>query len=116
MCGPIRRYACGRRCSYRCYSPPDRRFEPPLLITDPAFYLVAVPAVILFGIAKGGFGGGLGVMAVPLMALVVSPVKAAAILLPILCVMDLVSLRAYRGRWVLSELRLLLPASLARPH
>jgi uncharacterized protein len=83
------------------------------LITDPAFYLVAIPAVILFGIAKGGFGGGLGVMAVPLMALVVTPVKAAAILLPILCIMDLVSLRAYRGRWVLSELRLLLPASLA---
>jgi hypothetical protein len=82
------------------------------LITDPAFYLVAIPAVILFGIAKGGFGGGLGVMAVPLMALVVAPVQAAAILLPILCVMDLVSLWAYRGRWVLSELRLLLPASL----
>jgi hypothetical protein len=82
------------------------------LITDPAFYLVAIPAVLLFGIAKGGFGGGLGVMAVPLMALVVAPVQAAAILLPILCVMDLVSLWAYRGRWVLAELRLLLPASL----
>jgi hypothetical protein len=83
------------------------------LITDPVFYLVAIPAVLLFGIAKGGFGGGLGVMAVPLMALMVSPVQAAAILLPILCVMDLVSLWAYRGRWVWSELRLLLPASLA---
>ena len=52
-------------------------------------------------------------MAVPLMALMVSPVQAAAILLPILCVMDLVSLWAYRGRWVLSELKVLLPASLA---
>jgi hypothetical protein len=83
------------------------------LITDPAFYIAAIPAVLLFGIAKGGFGGGPGVMAVPLMALLVSPVQAAAILLPILCVMDLVSLWAYRGRWVLSELRLLLPASLA---
>lgn len=82
------------------------------MITDPAFYLVAIPAVLLFGIAKGGFGGGIGVMAVPLMALVVAPVQAAAILLPILCVMDLVSLWAYRGRWVLAELRLLLPASL----
>jgi len=82
------------------------------LISDPYFYLAAVPAVLLFGIAKGGFGGGLGVMAVPLMALVVSPVQSAAILLPILCLMDLVSLRAYRGRWVLSELRVLLPWSL----
>ena len=27
------------------------------LITDPWFYAVAIPAVLLFGIAKGGFGG-----------------------------------------------------------
>ena len=82
------------------------------MITDPAFYLAAVPAVLLFGIAKGGFAGGLGVAAVPLMALVVSPVQAAAILLPILCVMDLVSLWAYRGRWVWPELTLIVPASM----
>lgn len=83
------------------------------MITDPIFYLAAVPAVILFGIAKGGFGSGLGVMAVPLIAMVVSPVQAAAILLPLLCVMDLVGLWAYRGKWILTELRILLPASLA---
>lgn len=82
------------------------------LITDPLFYAVAIPAVLIFGIAKGGFGGGLGVMAVPLMSLVISPVQAAAILLPILCLMDLLTLWAYRGRWVWPELRILLPASL----
>lgn len=82
------------------------------MITDPYFYLAAIPAVILYGIAKGGFAGGLGVAAVPLMALVISPVQAAAILLPILCVMDLVTLWKYRGRWVWSELTLLIPASL----
>lgn len=83
------------------------------MITDPLFYLAAVPAVILFGIAKGGFGAGLGVLAVPLLAMVVSPVRAAAILLPILCIMDLLGLWAYRGKWILPELRILLPASLA---
>lgn len=83
-----------------------------MLITDPWFYVVAIPAVLLFGIAKGGFGGGLGVAAVPLMALVVSPVQAAAILLPILCVMDLVALWRFRGKWVWPELHVLLPASL----
>lgn len=83
-----------------------------MLITDPWFYAAAIPAVLLFGIAKGGFGGGLGAAAVPLMALVVSPVKAAAILLPILCLMDIVTLWAYRGRWNIGELKLLLPASL----
>jgi len=83
-----------------------------VLITDPWFYAAAIPAVILFGISKGGFGGGLGVLAVPLMALVISPVQAAAILLPILCVMDLVALWKFRGKWVWPELRVLLPASL----
>jgi uncharacterized membrane protein YfcA len=83
------------------------------LITEPIFYLAAIPAVLLFGISKGGFGSGLGVLAVPLIAMVVSPVQAAAILLPILCLMDLVGLWAYRGKWLLPELRILLPASLA---
>ena len=35
-----------------------------MLIVDPFFYLVAIPAVLLSGISKGGFGsavGGLGV-------------------------------------------------------
>ena len=82
------------------------------MITDPWFYAAAVPAVLLFGIAKGGFGGGLGVVAVPLMALVVSPLQAAAVLLPILCLMDIVGLWAYRGRWLWPELRILVPASM----
>ena len=82
------------------------------MITDPLFYAAAIPAVLLFGISKGGFGGGLGTAAVPLMALVVSPVQAAVILLPILCLMDLVALWKFRGKWVWPELRILLPASL----
>ncbi len=82
------------------------------LISDPWFYALAVPAVLLFGISKGGFGGGFGVIAVPLMALAISPVQAAAILLPILCLMDLFSLWAFRGKWLISEIRLLVPASL----
>ncbi len=82
------------------------------MLSDPMFYAASIPAVLLFGIAKGGFGGGPGVAAVPLMALVMSPVQAAAILLPILCLMDLISLWAYRGKWVLPELRTLIPASM----
>ena len=82
------------------------------LIIDPWFYAVAVPAVLLFGISKGGFGSGLGTAAVPLMALVISPLQAAAILLPILCVMDLFALWKFRGKWIWPELRMLLPASL----
>lgn len=58
------------------------------MLSDPWFYLAAVPAVLIYGVGKGGLGGALGIIAVPLMALVVPPTQAAAILLPILLVMD----------------------------
>ncbi len=80
--------------------------------TDPWFYAAAVPAVLIFGIAKGGFGGSLGVLGVPIMSLVMSPVQAAAILLPILCLMDLLGLAAYRGKWVMADVRVLVPSAL----
>jgi len=67
------------------------------LLTDPWFYAAAVPAVILVGLSKGGFGGAVGFVGVPLMALAMSPVQAAAILLPILILMDGVSLWSWRG-------------------
>ncbi|WP_264373099.1 hypothetical protein [Pelagibius marinus] len=44
------------------------------MISDPWFYLAAVPAVMIAGISKGGFGAGLGMLAVPMMALVLPPV------------------------------------------
>lgn len=68
------------------------------MIINPLFYLAAVPAVTLLGLAKGGFSG-LGLLSLPLMALVVSPVQAAAIMLPILIVQDVVSVWAYRYTW-----------------
>lgn len=82
------------------------------MIEDPLFYVLAVPAVLLLGISKGGFGGGLGALAVPLVALVVSPIQAAAVLLPILCVMDLQGAWVYRGLWDRANLRILIPAAL----
>ena len=69
------------------------------LLTDPLFYAAAVPAVILVGLSKGGLGGAMGFLGVPLISLVVPTVQAAAILLPILCLMDLVSLWNWRGTY-----------------
>lgn len=66
------------------------------MITDPAFYAVAIPAVLIVGVSKGGFGAGIGIIATPLIALVVPASQAAAILLPILMVMDATALWAYR--------------------
>lgn len=81
------------------------------MIPDPFFYLCAVPAVILVGLAKGGFGGSVSMIGVPLMALAVSPVAAAGIMLPILLVMDVVGLLAWRGTYDRALLRVILPAS-----
>ncbi len=67
------------------------------LLHDPIFYAVAIPAVALVGLSKGGFGGALGVIGVPMMALAIPPVQAAAILLPILVLMDIAALWAWRG-------------------
>lgn len=82
------------------------------LITDPWFYAAAVPSVILVGLGKGGFGGAMALIGVPVMALVMSPVQAAAILLPILIVMDIVSLWTWRGTYDRTTLAYLLPGGI----
>lgn len=82
------------------------------MITDPVFYAIAVVAVLIVGIAKSGFGGGLGVLAVPMMALVIPPLQAAAILLPVLCLMDLFNIWHYRNSWHKKNIQILLPAAL----
>jgi hypothetical protein len=82
------------------------------VIDDPVFYLAAVPAVLLYGIAKGGFAGGFGIIAVPLMALAVPVPQAAAIMLPILLVMDLAAVWAYRRSFDRALIGQLLPATL----
>ncbi|MFA7624571.1 MAG: sulfite exporter TauE/SafE family protein [Pusillimonas sp.] len=82
------------------------------LILDPWFYLVAIPGVLVVGIGKGGFAGGLGMLAVPLMALTVSPVQAASIMLPILCVMDITGLRAWISTWNSTLMMKLIPGAM----
>jgi uncharacterized membrane protein YfcA len=82
------------------------------MLTDFHFFLVAIPAVILVGLSKGGLGGALALMGVPLMALAVPPVQAAAIFLPILVVMDLVALMAWRKYDHRQTLLMMLPGAL----
>lgn len=78
---------------------------------DLAFYLFAIPAVLLIGLAKGGFTG-LGALGMPLMALGIDdPVKAAAILLPILIAQDVVGVLAFRKSWDGSVLAAMLPGA-----
>ena len=74
------------------------------------FYLVAIPAVILLGLSKGGFSG-LSSLAMPMISLVSSPVRAAAIVLPILIVQDWVSVWAFRRDYSLRNLIILTPSA-----
>lgn len=83
------------------------------LITDPFFYLVAVPAVLLLGVSKSGFGAGFGSLAVPMMAMAVSVGEAAAILMPLLFVMDVLGMAAFRKDFDPVLLRRILPFGIA---
>lgn len=79
---------------------------------DPTIYYAAIPAVLLVGLTKGGMGEALALMGVPLLAMAVPPVQAAAILLPILLVMDCVSLWIWRHHNERTLLKMLLPGAL----
>lgn len=69
-------------------------------------------AVLLTGISKSGFAGAIGGITVPLMSLAISPLLAAALLLPILIIADVLSLRQWWGQHSRAHLALLLPAAL----
>ena len=80
------------------------------IITDPLFYLFAVPAVVMLGLSKGGFSG-IGMVATPLLALVLPPLQAAAILLPIILLQDVLSCWVYRRAWDPWNLKVMLPGA-----
>jgi uncharacterized membrane protein YfcA len=78
---------------------------------DLAFYLVAALAALLVGLSKGGLSN-MGVLGTPVLALVISPVQAAALLLPIFVVSDVFGLWAYRREFDKRNLFILLPAAM----
>jgi uncharacterized membrane protein YfcA len=91
-------------------APPRSDSPLPAIITDPFFYVVALPAVISLGLSKGGFAG-LGIASTPLLALYLPPLEAAALILPVLISQDIISVYVYRRDWDTSNLKILLPGA-----
>lgn len=69
-----------------------------MILSDPYALAAGCAAAILLGMAKGGFSG-IGALTTPLLALVLPPATAAAILLPLLISQDIVSVWAFRHSW-----------------
>ncbi|MGE0796853.1 MAG: sulfite exporter TauE/SafE family protein [Lautropia sp.] len=80
---------------------------------EPAlFWVIAVLAVLLAGFSKASTGGGIAMLAVPMLSLLVAPQRAAAIMLPILCLLDLLGVWTYRRQVDRALLRQLMPGAL----
>ena len=83
-----------------------------LLSTSPLFWTLAIIGVLLTGISKSGFAGGAGVIAVPLLSLIIPVPMAAALMLPLLIVVDAKSLHYYWRSVCWQELKMIAPAAL----
>ena len=81
-------------------------------ITDPWFYAAAIPAVFLTGLSKSGFATGIGALSVPLLALTIPVPQAAAVMLPLLFLADVIGIRMFRRDFDAKLLRFLLPFGL----
>ncbi|MEP5757996.1 MAG: sulfite exporter TauE/SafE family protein [Litoreibacter sp.] len=66
---------------------------------DVTFYALAIPAAFIAGVAKGGFGGGAAFVATAILALVIPPVTALGIMLPLLMIVDAATLRPFWKQW-----------------
>lgn len=75
---------------------------------DILFTIAAVPAALFVGLSKGGLPV-VGMLAVPVLALVIHPIEAAGLLLPIYVVSDLFGLYAYRREFDRRNLLILIP-------
>jgi uncharacterized membrane protein YfcA len=79
---------------------------------DLLFYFYASIGVILFGVSKGGFAPPIAILSIPIMAIVMSPIRAAAILLPVLLIMDFVAIYIYWNKWDIKNIKIILPPAM----
>ncbi|OBY28850.1 sulfite exporter TauE/SafE family protein [Leisingera sp. JC1] len=79
---------------------------------DAMFFVFAIPAVVFAGVSKGGFGSGAAFASASILALVLEPGMALALMLPLLMLIDVANLKPYWGRWNLRASLLLIGGGL----
>jgi uncharacterized protein len=77
---------------------------------DAWFWILAIIATFFVGASKGGLPG-VGILGVPILAQVISPVVAAGLLLPLYIVSDVYGLWLYRKSYDLKNIKILVPAA-----
>ena len=87
-------------------------FRDGFIFSDPSTLAVAILVAVLVGLSKGGLGGAMAILGVAILSLIIPPVQAAGILLPILLVMDFIGCWIWRKHWDLGMVWLMLPAGL----
>ena len=81
----------------------------PEILLNPYTSVLLIVSSLIMGMSRGGLGGGLGLLGVLLAAQVMSPIEAAAFMLPILITTDPISMLIYRRSIDWKSLRELLP-------
>lgn len=79
---------------------------------DPVFWSIAIVAVFIVGLSKSGLVGSLGMVAVPMLALVMPPRDATGMMLPVLLAMDAFAIWIYRKDANWKILAIMLPGAL----
>ncbi|PLK27435.1 sulfite exporter TauE/SafE family protein [Novosphingobium sp. TH158] len=82
------------------------------LLADPYALALAFLAVLVIGMAKGGLSG-VGALGTPILALALPPAVAAAVLLPVIIVQDVVSVWSFRHDWSRWIVGWMLPGTIA---
>lgn len=81
---------------------------------EPATVLVSVAVVFLTTFTKGAFGGGFAILGIPLLALVMDPISAGALLAPTFCLSDVFAYKYWKpSTWSKPDLYVLVPAQVA---
>jgi hypothetical protein len=82
-------------------------------VIDPPTIVLAEAAVFLIAFMRGAFGGGFAIIGIPLLALVMDPIVAGALLAPMFCRMDIMALRYWRpSTWSKPDVAVLVPGLL----